>query len=77
MCCLDKLKGSQGIYIGLYLMSITDSFEFFQPTYIENTQIALVNLSNLSSIPLLLNYKGKYTFHDDYRIFIISLKASK
>ena len=56
---------------------IDSNLEFSQPTYIENTKIALVNLSNLSSIPLILNYNGKFTLHEDDKIFIIPPRGSK
>ena len=56
---------------------INSNLEFSQPKYIENTQIASVKLSNLSSVPLIINYNGKYTFHEDDKIFIIPPKGSK
>lgn len=60
------------------LLPVIDSnLEFSQPTYIENTKIASVNLLNLSSIPLILNYNGKFTLHEDDKIFIIPPRGSK
>ena len=56
---------------------INSNLEFSKLTYIKNIQIASVNLSNLSSIPLILNYKGKFTLHEDDKILIIPPKGSK
>ena len=55
---------------------INSNLEFSQPFYIKNTKIALVNISNLSSIPFILNYRGQYTLHEDDKVFIIPPKES-
>jgi len=58
------------------LAVINSNLEFSEPFYIENTKIALVNISNLSSIPFILNYRGQYTLHEDDKVFIIPPKES-
>ncbi len=36
----------------------------------------MVNISNLSSIPFILNYRGQYTLHEDDKVFVIPPKES-
>ncbi len=55
---------------------INSNLEFSQPFYIKNTKIVLVNISNLSSIPFILNYRGQYTLHEDDKVFVIPPKES-